>query len=343
MRTPVFGAVALSFGLLAACAPVVQKPLAGAVEFPGKPAGPHIDGDALVSFDGARLALKVWPAKGEPKAVLAGLHGMNDYSGGYRMLAPYLAENGVTVYAIDQRGFGRSPNQGVWPGENLMIADAAALEQAVRAAHPGLPFAFAGESMGGAVAIRAAAEGRIQPDRLILIAPAVWGWKNMPQAYRVALWVAAHTRPAQIVTPPKNLKIVASDNNKVLWENWKDPLFLKKTRVDAVYGLVGLMQSASDSVTALPPNTLYLYGARDQIIPAKATFKAVAQLPKNVRTIYYPKGYHMLTRDLQAPVVWKDILAFIDDPAAPPPSGLAAIPKPKRPVAKGVRTAQGNP
>jgi acylglycerol lipase len=197
--------------------------------------------------------------------------------------------------------------------------------------------------MGGAVAIRAAAEGRIQPDRLILIAPAIWGWKNMPQAYRVALWVAAHTRPDQIVTPPKNLKIVASDNYKVLRENWGDPLFLKKTRVDAVYGLVGLMQSASDSVGALPPNTLYLYGAKDQIIPAKATFRAVAQLPKNVRTIYYPKGYHMLTRDLQAPVVWKDILAFIEDPAAPPPSGHASISKSERSTPRGVRTAQGNP
>ena len=343
MRARFIGALALSAGLLAACAPLVQKPHAGAVHFPGKPAGPHFDGDALVSFDGARLGLQMWPAKGEAKAVLAGLHGMNDYSSGYRTLAPYLAENGVTVYAIDQRGFGRSPNPGVWPGEDLMIADAAALEQAVRAAHSGLPFAFAGESMGGAVAIRAAAEGRIKPDRLILIAPAVWGWKNMPQAYRVALWVAAHTRPSQIVTPPKNLKIVASDNNKMLWENWKDPLFLKRTRVDAVYGLVGLMQRASDSVAKAPPNTLYLYGAKDQIIPPKATFKAAAQLPKTVRTIYYPKGYHMLTRDLQGAVVWSDILAFIDDPAAPPPSGLGAIPKPKRPAASGVRTAQGNP
>jgi acylglycerol lipase len=334
----------LALGLAAsACAPVTQKPYADVVEFPGKPAGPHFDGDAFVSFDGARLGLNVWPAKGETKAVLAALHGMNDYAHGFHALAPYLAEHGVTVYAIDQRGFGRSPNQGVWPGEDLMIADAAALEQAVRSAHPGALFAFAGESMGGAVAIRAAAEGRIHPDRLILIAPAVWGWKNMPQAYRVALWVAAHTRPAQIVTPPKNLKIVASDNIKVLRENWKDPLFLKKTRVDAVYGLVSLMQRASDSVTALPPNTLYLYGAKDQIIPAKATFKAVRQLPKTVRTIYYPQGYHMLTRDLQGAVVWSDILAFIDDPDAPPPSGLGAIPKAKRPAAKGVRTAQGNP
>jgi acylglycerol lipase len=336
-------ALALSAGLLAACAPTVQKPLTGPVQFSGTPAGPHFDGDAFVSFDGARLGVQVWPAKGETRAVLAGLHGMNDYSSGYRTLAGYLSEHGVTVYAIDQRGFGRSPQPGVWPGEDLMIADAAALEQAVRAGHPGIPFVFAGESMGGAVAIRAAAEGRIHPDRLILIAPAVWGWKSMPQAYRVALWVAAHTRPSQIVVPPKNLKIVASDNNKILWENWKDPLFLKKTRVDAVYGLVSLMQRASDSVGKLPPNTLYLYGAKDQIIPPKAAFNAVRRLPKGVRTIYYPKGYHMLTRDLNGDVVRGDILAYIENPEAAPPSGLGSIPRAQRTRVKGAKTAQGNP
>ncbi|MET0547367.1 MAG: alpha/beta fold hydrolase [Caulobacterales bacterium] len=325
---------------IASCAPAVQKPVTGEVTF----SGPQLTDNGFVSFDGARLGLRVWPAKGETKAIMLGLHGMNDYSAAFRMVAPYLAEHGVTTYAIDQRGFGISPNTGIWAGEDLLINDAAALEQAARAAYPGLPVTMMGISMGGAVAIRAAAEKRIHPDRLILAAPAVWGWSAMPPVYRMALWLGAHTRPDQNVLPPKNLKIVASDNNKMLYENWKDPLFLKKTRIDSIYGLVGLMEDASKSVANLPPNTLYLYGAHDQIIPPKAAFRSVRRLPATTRTIYYPKGYHMLTRDLNGALVWADILAFIQDPEAKPPSGLGAIPVAKQTqrMAQG-RAPQGNP
>ena len=39
------------------------------------------------------------------------------------------------------------------------------------------------------------------------------------------------------------------------------------------------------------------------------------------------KGWHLLTRDHQGPVVWADILAFLRDPAAPLPSGAPPIPR----------------
>ncbi len=175
-------------------------------------------------------------------------------------------------------------------------------------------------------AIRAAAEGRIHPDRLILIAPAVWGWKNMPQAYRVALWVAAHTRPAQIVTPPKNLKIVASDNIKVLRENWKDPLFLKKTRVDAVYGLVDMMETAARDLPRVGVPIAYLYGGEDQLITMAPTRRALRGLPPGARTAFYPGGHHLLVRDHASEPVMADVLAFSRDPSAPWPSGAGPIP-----------------
>jgi pimeloyl-ACP methyl ester carboxylesterase len=183
------------------------------------------------------------------------------------------------------------------------------------------------------VAIRAAAEHKIAPDRLILAAPAVWGWSTIPKTYGAVLWLAAHTAPGQIVRPSKNIKIVASDNNKILYENWLDPLFQKNTRIDSVYGLVELMEDAADSVGKLPPNTLYLYGAKDQVIPPAATLRAARRLPPSVRSIYYPDGYHMLTRDLHGPLVWADILSFIENPDAPPPSGLGPLPNaPKSPM-----------
>ena len=81
----------------------------------------------------------------------------------------------------------------------------------------------------------------------------------------------------------------------------KDPLFQKKTRTGTLYGLVNLMdeaRTAPDRDQTAPP-ILFLYGANDQIIPAKPT-EAVIAAPGNKATVKrYRHGYHMLLRDLE--------------------------------------------
>jgi hypothetical protein len=39
------------------------------------------------------------------------------------------------------------------------------------------------------------------------------------------------------------------------------------------------------------------------------------------RLEFYPEGYHILTRDVQAETVWRDLDAWLVDPKAPLPSG----------------------
>ena len=55
-------------------------------------------------------------------------------------------------------------------------------------------------------------------------------------------------------------------------------------------------------------------------------FKAASQLKPTDRSAYYAAGWHLMMRDKQGPKVWKDIEAFIKDPAAPLPSGAPKIP-----------------
>jgi alpha-beta hydrolase superfamily lysophospholipase len=54
--------------------------------------------------------------------------------------------------------------------------------------------------------------------------------------------------------------------------------------------------------------------------------RTARRLPAHVRTAYYPDGYHMLLRDLQSEIVFADILAFLNDPAAQLPSGVDSVP-----------------
>jgi acylglycerol lipase len=312
---------------LAACAPVLQTLGAPGSDF----AGPSLQPDGFVSIDGAKLGLTVWPAEGdaEPWAVIVGLHGMNDYANAFHLAAPVWARQGIATYAYDQRGFGRSPNRGVWPGKALMVEDLRAFTALVRRRHPKAILAVVGESMGGAAAIAAFASDRPpDADRLILLSPAVWGWSNQPLPYKTMLWLAAHAARSLVVTPPSFItsKVRASDNTPELIRMGRDPLMIWGARFDALYGLVDLMEAGWRDIGALSLPAAYLYGAHDEIIPEHAAFTAAARLKPPGRTLYYKRGWHLLLRDIQAQVVYDDVVGLIRDPAAPPVSGAPPIP-----------------
>jgi alpha-beta hydrolase superfamily lysophospholipase len=314
--------IALSLLLLAigGCAPVVALP-GPAI------AAPSIADAALLAPDGAKLPLRTWRPEGEqpPKAVVIALHGFNDYRNFFAAPGAWFAARGVQAYAYDQRGFGGAPNRGLWPGERALADDLKAAVQAVRKRHPGTPLFLLGESMGGAVIMTAMAGPRPpQVDGVILAAPAVWGRASMPWYQTTALWLAVHTLPSGQVTA-RNLGIKPSDNIEMLKALGRDPLVIKQSRIDAVYGLVNLMDRAMASASSLRAPALVLYGAKDQLIPPAAVEEMTERLPASAdgsrRVAYYPNGYHMLLRDLQGETVWRDILAWMDDPRAPLPSG----------------------
>jgi len=162
-------------------------------------------------------------------------------------------------------------------------------------------------------------------DGIILVAPAVWSRGDMPLTYRAALFLAAHLVPGMILSnnaAKSVVKIVPSDNVPMLIALGRDPLFQKKTRTDTLYGLVNLMDEARiapDSIKTAPP-ILFLYGANDQVIPAKPTQAVIAALGGKADVKRYERGYHMLLRDLEGESVDKDaadwIFALIDKRAA---------------------------
>ena len=259
-----------------------------------------------------RLAYRHWDAA-QPIAIIVALHGMGDYSNAFDMPATWWATKGITTYAYDQRGFGQSPNRGIWPGADTLRGDLADFVEAARAKHPNLPVYALGESMGGAVVLTALASARPpRVDGAILVAPAVWSRSDMPWTYRAALWMTGHTVPWMTFTG-RGLKIWPSDNIEMLRKLARDPLFVHETRADAIYGLVNLMDQAHNAPAHLghPPDILFLYGAKDQIIPAAPTEAVIKALDGHARVKRYDHGYHMLMRDLEAKKVWSDVLDWI--------------------------------
>lgn len=288
--------------LLGSCAPLGEERADAMTN------GPRWEQAHFVTRDGAQLPLVTWAPQQVPSAVIVAVHGFNDYHRAFALAGPHWAERGIIVYAYDQRGFGAAPQRGRWPGVERLISDLQDLITLVRERHPGLPLAVLGDSMGAAVTMATVRHPATPPvDGMILNAPAVWGRSSFNPFYRMVLWVAAHTVPGWEVTG-RGLKIRVSDNREWLRELSKDPLMIRETRIDALYGIVKLMDEAL--AEPIPPTlpTLVLYGLRDEVIPRAAVCRFVDTLPATVhRTLWYPEGYHMLLRDLQAKQVWQDV------------------------------------
>lgn len=307
-------------GALAACAPRIAAR--------GPPNGPPLDaGDALVMADGARLPLAAWLPGVAPQGAILGLHGFNDYRRAFALAAPLFTASGWALYAYDQRGFGVAPHPGIWPGQEALAADASTAARLIRARHPGLPLVMLGESMGAAVLLVAATSPDPPPaDAYVLSAPAVWGGETMGELGRFFLDLAAHTVPALGIVGGSPF-VRASDNEAALRAMARDPLVRKSTRVDAVYGLVSLMDAALAAAARFDAPALFLYGERDDLVPERAIAAMAARLPGlangRQRVVVYPDGYHLLLRDSVRYRVAGDVLAWIENPAGPLPSETA--------------------
>jgi alpha-beta hydrolase superfamily lysophospholipase len=304
--------------LIQACAPIV-KPM-GPVEGP-----PSLTENSLKTGDAAILPLQSWlPANGKPRAVIVALHGFNDYANAVSMPASFWTELGIATYAYDQRGFGGAPNRGYWAGTETMAADLRDAVRAVRQRHPKTPLFVLGVSMGGAVALATLAEGPIDGvSGAVLIAPAVWGRKHMNVFQRGTLWCLSNTLPGLPLTG-EGLNIKPSDNIEMLQALARDPKIIRETRVDAIKGLVDLMDSAFASAPKLGPTPLFIaYGLRDEVVPKAPTTEFMQRMPRaaGTRRAFYQSGYHMLLRDTEAKTLWRDIASWMDSPLTALPSG----------------------
>lgn len=276
--------------------------------------------DFFISFDGEKLALTSWENnKGSNDGpIIIGLHGMNDYADCYYLLAPYLAQLGMDFYAYDARGFGRNSNKGEWAGAKTMVRDFLALLDLLKIKHPNRKVFLIGDSMGAAT-ILASFKFNIAPkcDGIILAAPAVWGWSNLPLFYRIGLWAGAGILKNKPLNPPDIVvrKIIASDNNEMLLKIGRDTNMIWETKPKTLKGLVDLMEYGYNGIENINPSIhppiLALFGAKDQIVPINASNKAKRKFTAKAKIIDYENGYHMLLRDLGREEVYNDIVQFI--------------------------------
>lgn len=320
LASPIVAVQLLAAGLvaLAGCASAqVQSPGPGEQE-------PAISEGHIVAGDGYQLPLSRWLPDGEPERVVLALHGFNDFRQSHRVLAERLRQSGSAVYAYDQRGFGATEQRGIWPGSEQLVDDAVLALELLSERHPDTPLYLLGESMGAAVALLVVERPETPPlEGTVLMAPAVWALEEQPWYQRAGLWLGMRINPDMKVAS-KWVDVEPTDDPE--WREYWDehPLVLHRSRMDTLEGLSRLMGDALAAASELELPALILYGGEDEVIPPEAICTMVATLPPEDSSawefIYYPDGWHFLTRDSRADETLADIAAWLKG-VSPLPSG----------------------
>lgn len=292
------GAMSIAGALMTGCA------AGGPLSSPSAPASPEF---ALAASDGSAVAASEWLPEGQPAAVILALHGFGDYGHStFHLAAEAWKTRGIATIAPDQRGFGRNPSRGRWPGAGALIADAQTYATQVRHRFPCAPLVVLGHSMGGGIALAAAGDG-MAADGLVLAAPAIWGGDRMNPFHRLAAWLAASVVPERRFTGQGVVRIQASDNIEILRALGRDPHYLSPPSAREIFGLVRLTDRAHLAAGQVGAPALLLLGAKDQIVPNRTVREVFSTMDGADQVIEYTEGWHLLFRDLQAARVWRDV------------------------------------
>jgi alpha-beta hydrolase superfamily lysophospholipase len=262
------------------------------------------------SADGSlSLHTRSWVAA-QPTAALVICHGMGEHCGRYAQVAGELAAQGVSTFAYDHRGHGRSPGRRGHVDRFAQLTDD--LDRVMAAASErfaGLPLFLMGHSFGGLVALRwlqtrpAAVRGAILSSPLLEVALVPPRWK-MALSGVLSRWAPSLSFSNEI--DPADLS--------------KDPAYVKAYREDPLVHnritprmYTEMMAAAAAAATEpLPPlPLLFVVPGKDRIVLPDATLRLVKGLAGDVTLRHYPEARHESFNDLERRAVVADIAGWL--------------------------------
>ncbi len=149
-----------------------------------------------------RIPAETWKDTSVPqRAILLCIHGMGLNSSSYEAFAREIAQYGITTYSIDVRGFGKyldPKGMGLVDFQQSLLDIQEALRD-INKDEPNMPVILLGESMGGAIALQAAAIYPTLVDGLITSVPSSKRYKERRTTAKVVASVLRnHNKPVDI-------------------------------------------------------------------------------------------------------------------------------------------------
>jgi len=267
----------------------------------------------LVAQDGFKIAGSVWPAT-KSKCLLLWLHGYAEHRRRYGHFGNWMADQGVTVAAIDVRGHGESDGKRGHVGRfEEYFYDLNVLIHWSRENFPKTTCLLGSHSHGGLILARYLEEGSFprKIEAAIFSAPFVGigmpvpDWK-MTMANSVSSFVPKLSVPTGL--PPE----LVSHDERIVSSYRNDPLVFKKATTRWFTEAVKHQEIAIAKAGQIKLPTLVMQGLDDKIASVDASRRFFAGLGgKNKKWIEYPGFYHEIMNEIEKERVYKDMFAWI--------------------------------
>lgn len=267
----------------------------------GAPYGSSTTSSSTTSADRKQSApCRSWVKPGEkPLAVLLCIHGLGLQSNSYEYFGKEQSNRGLAVYAIDVRGFGSWMNAKGKTKVNFdeCLEDIKQTLESIRAANPGLPVYILGESMGGAIALRAASMYPDLVDGLISSVPAGERFNQGKTSVKVFLNLLTGMNLANVGNDVLN----QATKNQRLKDQWKDDplarLNLSPQELIQFQDFMNFNHDAAKKVTDMP--VLFVQGTGDQLVKPEGTWELFNDVASKDKSFFAVPGEHLIFEEAQ--------------------------------------------
>jgi lysophospholipase len=302
--------------------------------FDGRSIPAHAREEAWRAPDGHLIRRIDWPQAGPARGAILFAPGRADFYEKHLAVLHEWHAAGWHVTALDWRGQAMSGRLGADDVTGHVddfapwVADFGAFWEAWRTEVAG-PHVVIGHSMGGHLALRAAAERRIVPDALVLVAPMLGlnpGWIPSALLHPVGCLVAAigdRRRPAwkwqrgPLPLSSLRMQLLTHDEVRYADEDW-----WYEQRPDLVVGPPswGWIVAALRSIRGLERRgvlegldlpVLILATRADRLVSWRAVRRAAGRLPRAELMAFGPEARHEILRE--APVVRERAMRAVAD------------------------------
>ena len=252
----------------------------------------------FTGLEKTRLFYQRWQAEC-PRGAVVIAHGIGEHGSRFRNLIDHMQDDGISFYALDHRGHGRSEGQrGHINSFSDYTADLKTFIRMVRKENAGLPLILLGHSMGGTIACRFALDYPGDIDGLILSSA------GFIQAVKVPVWKKTMAALLANVMPglsmPTGLDSSAlSHDRKVIADYDNDPLvhdlvsarwYMEFTRAGAI-----CLQRAGELTMPL----LIIHGSADAIVDPEGSRQVMEKASSQDKQLFLFDGlYHETMNEL---------------------------------------------
>ena len=268
---------------------------------------------AFATWDGSNIFYRMWqPTNPNGRSILL-FHRGHEHSRRWEAFANALNIDGVTLFAWDQRGHGKSDGKrGAAPDLAAVIRDADRFARHLVAEHGvSLPNTAVIASSLGAVVATAWIHDYAPPVRALVLAAAAFEVKLYVPLAIPFLTAKEKLLPGGEVTSFVKSKMVTSDPAEQRAYD-ADPLIFKQIAVNLLLDLHHTGKRLVDDAAAITTPTLMLVAGNDWVVKQQPQLEFFRKLGATTKQLeLYPHGKHALFNDIIAPEITRRIRTFL--------------------------------